>query len=144
MTFYDPSMLVRTRDEVAAAGKELRIAGGSATSARYITKSDSLGFSFSDVTMEACQEARLWYRHHWEANYILAGTGEVEDVATGRRWPLAPGTIYIVGPDDRHVVRATTDLHLVSVFNPPIEGDENHDENGSYPPTGAIPTGPRP
>jgi L-ectoine synthase len=110
--------------------------------ARFLTASDGVGFAFSDVRQGAGGEAHLWYKHHWEANYILEGTGEVEEVATGRRWRLEPGTIYVVGPEDRHIVRAETDLHLVSVFNPPIEGDENHDADGSYPPTGPIPPGP--
>jgi L-ectoine synthase len=48
----------------------------------------------------------------------------------------------MVGPEDRHVVRAETDLRLISVFNPPLRGDENHDADGSYPPTGPIPPGP--
>ena len=39
-------------------------------------------------------------------------------------------------------MRAATDLRLISVFNPPIMGDENHDADGSYPPTGPIPPGP--
>jgi L-ectoine synthase len=135
-------MFVRTLDDVRASGRELVIAGGTARTARFLTASDGVGFAFSDVHQGAGGEAHLWYKHHWEANYILEGTGEVEEVATGRRWPLAPGTIYVVGPEDRHIVRAETDLHLVSVFNPPIEGDENHDADGSYPPTGPIPPGP--
>jgi L-ectoine synthase len=135
-------MFVRTLDDVRAAGLEVVIAGGSARTARFLTARDGVGFAFSDVQQGAGGEAHLWYKHHWEANYILEGVGEVEEVATGRRWRLEPGTIYVVGPEDRHIVRAETDLRLISVFNPPLEGDENHDADGSYPPTGPIPPGP--
>src|SRR6478736_3938119 len=90
-------MFVRTLDDVRADGLEVVIAGGSARTARFITARDGVGFAFSDVFQGAGGEAQLWYKHHWEANYILEGTGEVEEVATGRRWPLAPGTIYVVG-----------------------------------------------
>src|SRR5438094_3463475 len=117
-------MFIRTRDDARSAGHELVVARGATKSTRYLTKGDGLGFSFSAVVMAAGQEATLWYKHHWEANYIVSGSGELEEVATGRRWPLEPGTIYVVGPEDRHVVRATEDLRLVSVFNPPIVGDE--------------------
>src|SRR5438067_9460209 len=135
-------MFLRTRDDAQAAGHELEISHGAATSTRYLTKRDELGFSFSAVVMPAGQEATLWYKHHWEANYIVSGSGELEELATGRRWPLEAGMLYVVGPEDRHVVRATEDLRIVSVFNPPIVGDETHDAEGSYPPTGPIPSGP--
>ena len=55
---------------------------------------------------------------------------------------MEPGTLYVVGPDDRHVMRAATDMRVVSIFNPPIMGDEDHDADGSYPPTGPTPPGP--
>ena len=77
-----------------------------------------------------------------EANFIVSGSGELEEVATGRRWPLEAGTMYVVGPKDRHVVRSSKELRIVSVFNPPIVGDETHDADGSYPPTGPVPPGP--
>ena len=50
--------------------------------------------------------------------------------------------MYVVGPEDRHVMRAETDMRVVSIFNPPIMGDEDHDADGSYPPTGPTPPGP--
>jgi L-ectoine synthase len=137
-------MLVRTRDDAMAAGHELEISHGTATSTRYLVQADGLGFSFSAVFMAPGQEATLWYKNHWEANYIVSGSGELEELASGRRWPLEPGTLYVVGPDDRHVVRARSELRLVSVFNPPIVGDENHDADGSFPPSGPLPPGPPP
>src|SRR4051812_26839264 len=100
-------MFVRTIEDVRTAGNEHVVAQGSATSARYVTKPDGLGFSFSSVFIAAGQESRLWYKNHWEANFILSGRGEVEEVATGRTWPLEPGTLYVVGPEDRHLLRAT-------------------------------------
>jgi L-ectoine synthase len=135
-------MFVRTRQDVVASGHELDISHGNAVSTRYLTKRDGLGFSFSAVVMEPGQEAMLWYQHHWEANFITAGEGELEELATGRKWPLEPGTIYVVGPSDRHQIRAITQLRLVSVFNPPIVGDENHDAEGGFPPSGPLPAGP--
>jgi L-ectoine synthase len=135
-------VFVRTLDDVRASGRELVVAGGSVRTARVLTAADGLGFAFSEFFQQAGAEARLWYKHHWEANYVIEGNGELEEVATGQRWSLAPGTMYVVGPDDRHVMRAATDMRVISVFNPPITGDEDHDADGSYPPTGPIPPGP--
>ena len=107
-----------------------------------LTKADGLGFGFSDVRFDAGAEAILWYKHHLEANHIISGTGEVVDLTTGQTWTLEPSTSYSVGPGDRHRVRATTDIHLVSVFCPPLVGDEQHDEDGALSPSGPVPPGP--
>ena len=135
-------MLVRTVDDARAAGAEVEVAHGNVVTTRLLTKRDGVGFSFSAVFVRAGTESNLWYKNHWEANYIISGRGELEELATSRRWTLEAGFFYIVGPEDRHVVRATEDLRIVSVFNPPIEGVETHDADGSYPPTGPIPPGP--
>ena len=118
------------------------VAGGTSRTARVLLKEDNIGFSVSDVNLAAGQKNVLWYKHHWEANYILEGTGEVTDLTTEESWPMEPGMLYIVGPKDRHSMHAHTDLHLISIFNPPIVGDEDHDEEGTIPPSGPLPPGP--
>ena len=136
-------MFVKTLKDLKAAGREKIVAGGSARTVRFLTRDDGLGFTMSDVRLDAGQQNVLWYKHHWEANYILEGRGEVRDLTTDETWVLEPGVMYIVGPDDRHSMRAITDLHLVSIFNPPLAGDEVHDEHGTLPPSGPVPRGPR-
>ena len=51
--------------------------------------------------------------------------------------------MYCVGPADRHRVtrNAGEAMRIISVFNPPLIGEETHDEDGAYPPTGEIPPG---
>ena len=101
-----------------------------------------MGFSYNDNRVARGSDAMLWYKHHWEANHILAGTGEVTDLSTGQSWKLQPGVAYNVGPRDRHRLRATTALHLLSVFCPPLKGDEQHDAEGALAPSGPTPAGP--
>jgi len=137
-------MVVKTLEDLKAAGREKLVAGGSARTVRFLTRDDGLGFTMSDVRLDAGQQNALWYKHHWEANYILEGRGEVRDLTTGETWVLEPGVMYIVGPRDRHSMKAITDLHLISIFNPPLTGDEIHDAEGTLPPTGPLPPGPRP
>lgn len=135
-------MFVKTREEVRAAGQELVLAGGAATSTRYLSAADDLGFSLHGVRVQAGQRIDLWYRHHWEANLVLEGEMVVTDHASGVAHRLGPDALYLVGPADRHRIETLSDVHLVSVFNPPLTGRERHDEDGSYPPTGAVPPGP--
>ena len=135
-------MIVKTYQALKSAGREKVVANGSARTLRFLTQADGMGFTISDVHLAAGAENTLWYKHHWEANYIIAGKGEVKDLGTGQVHALEPGVMYIVGPKDRHSMNAITDLHLISVFNPPLRGDEQHDAEGTLPPSGPLPPGP--
>jgi quercetin dioxygenase-like cupin family protein len=138
----DRRMFVKRADEMRRAGKEMIVGNGQARSIRMLTKADGLGFGFSDVHLAAGAEAVLWYKHHWEANHIISGTGEVTDLTTGQTWKLEPRMAYNVGPKDRHRLRAHTDIHLVSVFCPPLVGNEQHDKDGALAASGPVPLGP--
>ena len=138
----DRRMFVLRADEMRAAGKEMIVANGQGKTMRMLTAADKMGFSFSDVHFDAGRTAHLWYKHHWEANHILSGTAKVEDVNTGESWTLEPGMIYCVGPKDRHRLSAVTDIHLLSVFCPPLKGDEQHDADGALEASGPVPPGP--
>ena len=136
-------MFRRSLEEFRAAGKEKVVANGGARSARLLTKVDGLGFSLADVSLAAGMEVTLWYKNHWEANFVLAGRGRSTDLTTGESWAMAPGTLHVVGPADRHDVEAHETLHVVSVFNPALQGDEMHDEDGALAPSGPVLPGPR-
>ena len=137
-------MLIRTMDEMEKAGRIVSISHGRATAVRPLTKSDGMGFSVSEARGRAGSGSDLWYKNHWEANYVRSGRGWVQDLTSGEKWDLEPGMMYIVGPKDRHHIQSSDEeaLRIISTFNPPIEGDETHDDDGAYPPTGDIPEGP--
>ena len=138
----DRRMFVKRADEMRRSGKEMMVADGRMRALRMLTKADGVGFGLSDVQLAAGGEAVLWYKHHWVANHILSGTGAVTDLGTGQTWLLAPGMAYNVGPEDRHKLRADTDMHLVSLFCPPLAGDEQHDADGALAQSGSVPPGP--
>ena len=130
-------MIVRRLDELRNTGAADKVAGGTVDVVRYLLAADGAGFSVSDVLAPAGLANTLQYKNHVEANLVLEGEGTVEDLATGEVHALAPGTLYVVYPTDRHVVRSTTDIRFISIFNPPLIGGETHDSDGSYP---AAPT----
>ena len=92
-----------------------------------------MGFSLHDTTVAAGEELELEYRHHLEACYCIAGEAEVEDLGTGERRAITPGTVYALDRHDRHRLRVTEDLRLVCVFNPPLTGRERHVDGGYEP-----------
>ncbi len=57
-------MLVMHVDELRAAGREKVVTGGSARTTRALTQKDQLGFSLSDVWLDAGNRSELWYKHH--------------------------------------------------------------------------------
>ena len=136
-------MLIRTMTELESEGRVISISDGKSSAVRLLTKSDGVGFSVSEARASAGASSDLWYKHHWEANFVRSGRGVLEDRGTGEQWPLAPGVVYCVGPGDRHrVTREPGEgMRIISVFNPPLVGEETHDEDGAYPPTGEIPPG---
>jgi L-ectoine synthase len=123
-------MIVRTVDGIA--GTERDVAGEGWRSRRLVLDADGMNFSLHWTEIAAGAELTLWYKNHYEANLVVAGTGEVEDLATGERHPLAPGAMYALEQHDRHVLRAATDLKIACVFWPALTGRETHDADGSY------------
>jgi len=136
-------MFVKTWAMAEAAGFAQEKSGGASRFAKLLTRADGLGFAFSDVRFKAGREADLWYKNHWEANIVLSGTVEITDAASGKSHTISADGVYCVGPDDKHHLKAVSDVHLLSIFNPPLDGTEKHDADGAYPPTGPIPEGPQ-
>ena len=132
-------MLIRTLEQLRSEGREYQVFGGRVRSVRFLKRFDGLGFSMNDVRVSAGQELSLWYKNHWEANYVISGAGSVEAADTGVITELAPGVLYTVGPQDRHTFRSQSDVHLISVFAPALQGDELHDEDGAYVSSGVLP-----
>ena len=126
----DRRMFIKRVDEMRRAGNEMMTADGQARRVRMLTKADAVGFGFDDLRLAVGAEATLWTRQHRQANHVISGTGEVTDLRTGQTWALGPSVAYYVGPEDRHSLRANTDMHLLSVISPPLVGDEQYDAEG--------------
>jgi L-ectoine synthase len=129
-------VIVRTLD--AVTGTERDVSAETWRSRRLLLAGDGMGFSFHETRIFAGTETRMHYRHHLEAVYCVAGEGELESLEDGRRWSIRPGTVYALDRHDRHVLRATSELVLLCVFNPPVTGRETHDASGAYPPPAAA------
>ncbi|HSN70738.1 MAG TPA: ectoine synthase [Steroidobacteraceae bacterium] len=124
-------MIVRNLDQARQSSR--RVVTKNWESTRLLLKGDRMGFSFHITTIYAGTETPMCYRNHLESVYCIAGEGEVETTADGKRYPIRPGTIYILDEHDEHVLRAHTELTMACVFNPPLNGKEVHDDTGAYP-----------
>lgn len=101
---------------------------GNGTSHRLLTKSDNMGFTVAHTVVKAGTESKLQYRRHLEACYCIAGSGRVVSADGSTTYVIRPGTIYALNEHDAHVLAASKDedMELISVFNPPLTGDESH------------------
>ncbi|UTW10606.1 ectoine synthase [Marinobacterium rhizophilum] len=124
-------MIVRTLQE--AEQSERRVVSENWESTRMLLKQDNMGYSFHITTIYAGTETHIWYQNHFESVYCISGEGEIETLADGKVYPIRPGTLYNLDQHDEHLLRASSELKLACVFNPPLNGLEVHDENGVYP-----------
>lgn len=124
-------MIVRSVDDIRGTPQE--VAAPNWVSRRLLLARDGMGFSFHETTILAGTETHIHYRNHLEAVFCVAGEGEIETVADGRKHAIRPGVMYALDRHDEHYLRARSELKLVCVFNPPLTGREVHDDQGAYP-----------
>jgi L-ectoine synthase len=110
--------------------KGVRFTGG--TSHRVVLKSDGLGFAMMKTVIKK-GGGYLWhYKNHQEACYCVSGKGQVRDLTTNETHEIYPGVTYMVDNHQPHIFTAFTSVVLISVFNPPLIGNETHDKDGNY------------
>ena len=126
-------MIVRTTKEITGTERDVEAENGNWRSKRIVLGGDKVGFSFHETTIKAGSVNEFHYANHVEAVWLVEGTGTLTDRETGEVYPLGPGTMYLLDGHERHTVTADTELRMLCVFNPPVVGNETHDENGVYP-----------
>ncbi len=124
-------MIVRNLQEAEATNRRIVSQGWEST--RLLLKNDNVGFSFHITTIYKDAELHMHYQNHFESVYCISGKGEIEDLATGQKHPIAPGTLYVLDKHDKHILRAEEEMKMACVFNPPLHGKEVHNADGVYP-----------
>lgn len=123
-------MIVRYLQEAEKTERKVVSAGWEST--RLLLKNDNMGFSFHITTIYRGAELRMHYQNHLESVYCISGSGSVEDCATGKTYPVTAGTLYVLDKHDKHILRATEEMTMACVFNPPLLGKEVHNAEGAY------------
>jgi L-ectoine synthase len=130
-------MIVRDLQKSEKTERRVVSPDGNWESTRLLLKDDNMGFSFHITTIYEGAEFRMHYQNHLESVYCLSGSGEVETLADEKVYSIQPGSIYILDKHDEHILRATTEMKMACVFNPPVTGREVHNADGAY----ELPTG---
>lgn len=125
-------MIVRQLQDAEQTSRRIVSPDGNWESTRMLLKGDNMGFSFHITTIYAGAYFRMHYQNHLESVYCMSGTGEVETLADGKKYPISPGTLYVLDKHDQHILRAFTEMKMACVFNPPLNGSEVHNAEGAY------------
>lgn len=124
-------MIVRSFDELTDTERHVKTPNWH--SKRILVAKDGAGFSLHETVLDAGSVNDMWYANHIEAVVCVEGEGELDDKETGITYQITPGTMYLLDKHEKHVLRPKTQLRAICVFNPPVTGQEVHDERGVYP-----------
>lgn len=125
-------MIVRNLVDAEKEGRKIVDPKGNWDSTRLLLKDDNMGFSFHITTIFKDADFQMHYQNHLESVYCISGEGEVETLADGKKYAIKPGTVYILDKNDKHVLRAFSEMKMACVFNPPLTGKEVHNAEGAY------------
>tara|TARA_R100001594_G_scaffold150602_1_gene212628 strand:- start:4099 stop:4476 length:378 start_codon:yes stop_codon:yes gene_type:complete len=101
-------------------------------SVRMILERDNMGYSFHKTIIPKGQKGLWHYKYHKESCYCIKGRGVLTNLVTKENFNINVGYIYLLDNNDKHTFEALEDVVLISVFNPPVKGDEIHQKDGSY------------
>ena len=100
---------------------------------RIILLEDEMGYTFTKTVISP-DAGRVFqhYKNHLESCYCVKGKAVLTNATTGEEFIITPDTTYILDENDPHFFEAIDETVLLCVFNPPLTGNEIHDEEGSY------------
>lgn len=125
-------MIIRNYFDATKTGRRVVSPDGNWASTRLVLKEDNMGFSFHITTIFKGADFYMHYQNHLESVYCISGEGEVFTLADEQTHIIVPGSIYILDKNDKHRLRALSEMKLACVFNPPLTGNEVHNKDGAY------------
>jgi L-ectoine synthase len=113
--------------------RQVRCPNGGFISNRILLESDGMGYTLTKTEIPRDAGWQHWhYKNHLETCYCVSGRGLLHDRKTQLTHNIDPGVSYILDEYDDHEFIALEDTVLICVFNPPLKGQEVHQEDGSY------------
>lgn len=105
---------------------------GGFRSHRIVLRADNMGYSLTKTVVPPKGRQFWHYKNHLESCYCVAGRGTLTNAETGEEHEITPDTTYILDKHDAHYFEAHEECILLCVFNPPLSGNEVHEDDGSY------------
>ena len=99
---------------------------------RTVLDKDGFGFALMQTHVKKGGPYKWHYKYHKECCHCISGVGILKCLKTNQTFKIEPGTTYMIDKNEPHEFTAITDVVLISIFNPPLSGQEKHDKNGVY------------
>lgn len=125
-------MTVRSIKEIEGTDRDVHCPNGGFRSLRLLLAKDGMGFSVHKTIIPPGEPQHWHYTQHMEACYCIEGRGILTNLTTGEVHDITPDTIYVLDNHDDHTFQAIVPVVLISIFNPPVTGQEVHQADGSY------------
>lgn len=101
---------------------------------RILLEKDGVGYSMTKTVIQpSAGKVFQHYKNHLESCYCVSGRGTLTNASTGEEHEIVPDVTYVLDKHDPHYFEAHEETVLICVFNPPLQGAETHQEDGSYP-----------
>ena len=123
-------MKVRTVKEIENTDRDVDFKEGK--SLRLVLEKDEMGFSVHKTIIPKGQKGFWHYKNHLESCYCIKGKGRLTNLDTNEVYDINIDSIYSLDNHDNHSFEALEDVVLISIFNPPVTGNEVHQADGSY------------
>ena len=100
------------------------------TSNRILLEKDNMGYSMTKTVIEPNGRQFWWYKNHLESCYCVSGKATL--TVKDKDYEIKPDVTYVLDKNEKHYFEAHETTTLICVFNPPLSGDEVHNEEGYY------------
>ena len=123
-------MKIKTISQIENTERDVQFTGGN--SLRLLLASDGMGYAFMKTMIKKGGPYVWHYPEHMESCFCIEGKAILKDLLTNEEYSIVPDTIYILNKDEKHSFFALEDTIIISVFNPPLCGEETHNKDGKY------------
>lgn len=98
---------------------------------RGLLANDNCGYTVTKTVIHPGKKNYWHYQNHIESCYCVSGKAVLMDMS-GNEHLIIPDRMYVLDKNDPHYFEAIEETVLICVFNPPLVGEELHDEDGAY------------
>jgi hypothetical protein len=106
---------------------------GGFVSNRILLESDGMGYGLNKTVIPANGKQFWSYKNHTESCYCVSGKARLINAITLEEFDIGPDCTYVLNRGEPHFFEAFEETVLICVFDPPLAGQEVHDESGAYP-----------
>lgn len=119
--------------DTANLPKERQVEFHAGVSNRILLESDGMGYTITKTVISPdAGKVFQHYKNHLETCYCVSGRATLTDANTGETFEITPDVTYVLDKNDPHYFEAHEETVLICTFNPPLTGNETHQDDGSY------------